>query len=274
MTVPAVTATTPLTPAYARVAELMPSLRVTEGEPRSDAGWTRGDALADGGPALDAFLADEERAGLATYGEKPRPDVVATFALHRYAWPAAALFTVPYFLLRRVPHLAPEDVSLRRDPTQLTVRVTAFACLPNDPLAHHPGALVVPDEEALRAETRRAAADHLGPLLDAFGPRMRRRSRALWGAATDELVESLWYFGHLLGEEERAVRELALLLPGATPPFAAGAGFRELLAPDETALRTRDRASCCMYYTLRPADTCATCPRLCDADRLRRLTGG
>lgn len=273
MTVPAMTATTPLTPAYARVAELMPTLRVIEGEPRSGAGWTRGDHLADGGPALDAFLADEALAAVATYGAEPRSDVVATFALHRYAWPAAALFTVPYFTLRRVPRLAPEDVSLRRDPTRLTVRVTAFACLPSDPLARHPGALVVPDEEALRAEVRRAAADHLGPLLDAFGPRMRRRSRALWGAATDELVESLWYFGHLLKEEERAVRELARLLPGATPPFAVGAGFRELTTPEETTLRTRDRASCCMFYTLRPADTCATCPRLSDAERVRRLTG-
>ncbi|SOD63915.1 FhuF 2Fe-2S C-terminal domain-containing protein [Streptomyces zhaozhouensis] len=273
MTVPAVTVTTPLTPAYARMGEVLPSLLVTEGEPRSDAGWTRGDALAEGGAALDAFLADEARASQAAYGAEARPDVVATFGLHRYAWPVAALFTVPYFLLRRVPHLAPEDVSLRRDPTRLTVRVTAFSCLPGDPLAGHPGALVASDEAALRTEVRRAAADHLGPLLDAFGPRMRRRARALWGAATDELVESLWYFGHLLGEEPRAVRELARMLPGATAPFAAGAGFRELAGPDGEALRTRDRASCCMFYTLRPADTCATCPRLCDEQRVRRLTG-
>ncbi|MDT0266331.1 (2Fe-2S)-binding protein [Streptomyces sp. DSM 44915] len=272
MTVPAVAATTPLTPAYARFAELMPTLRVTEGEPRSDAGWTRADALADGGAELDAFLADEARLAAETYGRPARPDVVATFGLHRYGWPAAALFTVPYFLLRRVPRLAPEDVSFRRDPAWFTVRVTAFACLPDDPAAGDPGALVVPDEEALRAEVRRAAADHLGPLLDAFGPRMRRRSRALWGAAADELVESMWYFGHLLGEEERAVRESALLLPGGTAPFGSGAGFRELAGPGDTALRTRERASCCMFYTLRPADTCVTCPRLCDAERVTRLT--
>jgi hypothetical protein len=26
-----------------------------------------------------------------------------------------------------------------------------------------------------------------------------------------------------------------------------------------------------MFYTVRPEDTCATCPRTCDADRVGRL---
>ncbi|WP_062214168.1 (2Fe-2S)-binding protein [Streptomyces sp. NBRC 109706] len=274
MTVPALTTTTPLTPAFARVTEAMPTLGITEGRPRSGAGWTRGDELAAGGAALDAFIAAEAEQARVAYGRDARPDVVASFALHRYAWPAAVLFTLPYFLLRRVPRLAPEDVAIRRDPTRLTVRVSAFACLPDDPAAGLPGAVVVADEEALRAEVRRGASEHLGPLLDAFGPRMRRRARALWGVATDELAESLWYFGHLLNEEERAVRELGLLLPGNTAPFRADAGFRELTGPADEPLRTRDRASCCMFYTLRPENTCVTCPRMCDSDRVRRLTAG
>ena len=51
---------------------------------------------------------------------------------------------------------------------------------------------------------------------------MRRGQRALWGMATDEIVEGLWYVGHLLGEEQRAMDELELLLPGSTAPYAAG----------------------------------------------------
>ncbi|MGW3402317.1 (2Fe-2S)-binding protein, partial [Streptomyces zhihengii] len=46
---------------------------------------------------------------------------------------------------------------------------------------------------------------------------------------------------------------------------------REIAVPDGDPLPTRDRASCCMFYTLRPEDTCATCPRTCDADRVERL---
>ncbi|CAM5706993.1 (2Fe-2S)-binding protein OS=Streptomyces alboniger OX=132473 GN=CP975_28725 PE=4 SV=1 [Streptomyces alboniger] len=154
----------------------------------------------------------------------------------------------------------------------MAVRAESFACLPDDPAAALPGARVVPDEEALRAEVREAVAEHLGPLLDGFGPRMRRRSRALWSVATDEIVEGLWYIAHLFGEERRAMTELERLLPGATKPYVGTAGFRELTGPDGEALPTRDRASCCMFYTLRPEDTCVTCPRTCDAERVARLS--
>ena len=44
-----------------------------------------------------------------------------------------------------------------------------------------------------------------------------------------------------------------------------------LTGPAGEPLPTRDRASCCMYYTLRPEDTCATCPRTCDDDRIANL---
>lgn len=89
--------------------------------------------------------------------------------------------------------------------------------------------------------------------------------------ATDEIVEGLWYIAHLLGEETRARTELERLLPGATKPYVGAAGFRELTGPNGESLPTRDRASCCLFYTLRPEDTCVTCPRTCDSDRVKRL---
>ncbi|CAM5248457.1 hypothetical protein SCANM63S_06145 [Streptomyces canarius] len=148
----------------------------------------------------------------------------------------------------------------------------SVACLPGDPAAALPGTVVVPDEEALRAEVRAAVAEHLEPVLGAFGPRMRRRGRALWGMATDEVAEGLWYVARLFGEREeaRAVRELELLLPGATPPYAGSAGFRTPAGPDGSPLPTRDRVSCCMFYTVRPQDICATCPRTCDGGRIAK----
>ncbi|MCX4514837.1 (2Fe-2S)-binding protein [Streptomyces sp. NBC_01619] len=267
--------TTPVTDAYERLTTAFPGLHVQEladGEqvPRGG-GWVAAADLAAGGPALDAFLAWDNAQVLRDYGQQARPDVVASFGLHRYAWPACLLITVPWFLARRVPRVPVEDVAVQRALGRMTVRVRSFACLPGDPAAQLPGARVVPDEEALRAEVRDALAEHLGPVLDGFGPRMRRGRRALWGMATDEIVEGLWYIADQLGEERRAMTELAALLPGTTKPYVGTAGFRELTGPAGEALPTRDRASCCLFYTLRPEDTCGTCPRTCDADRVQRL---
>lgn len=261
----------PLAPAYARLAALVPWLAVERRPPRRGDGWVGADELATGGQALDGFLEFDAERLLREHGRPARPEVVAAFGLHRYAWPATALFTVPYLLLRRVPWIDAAAVSCHRAESRLTVAATGFGCLPDDPAAAHPDARVLPDAEALRAELRRAAAAHLGPVLEGFRPRLRRGPRALWGLAADELTETLWYVGRLLGEEERAVAEAELLLPGHTAPYRGGAGFRELAAPDGRRLRTRDRISCCLYYTLRPDAPCVTCPRTSDAERVARL---
>jgi hypothetical protein len=267
--------------AYARLTEVFPGLTVTELGPGQPAprggGWIAAAALAEGGADLDAFLAWDDAQVVRDYGQKARPDVIASFGLHRYAWPACLLITVPWFLHRRVPRYPVTHVSYDRTAPglsigRLAVRPAGFACLPGDPAAALPGARVVDGEEVLRAEVRAAVAEHLEPVLAGFGPRMRRRGRALWGMATDEVVEGLWYVAHLLGEQERARHELELLLPGATKPYVGSAAFRELTGPDGERLPTRDRASCCMFYTVRPEDTCATCPRTCDADRVAKLT--
>ncbi|MEV5342234.1 (2Fe-2S)-binding protein [Streptomyces sp. NPDC052676] len=267
--------------AYARLTEVFPGLTVTElgpGQPvPRGGGWVAAAALAEGGADLDAFLAWDDAQVVRDYGQKARPDVIASFGLHRYAWPACLLITVPWFLHRRVPrypvtHVAYDRTAPGLSIGRLAVRPAGFACLPGDPAAALPGARVVDGEEALRAEVRAAVAEHLEPVLAGFGPRMRRRGRALWGMATDEVVEGLWYVAHLLGEQERARHELELLLPGATKPYVGSAAFRELTGPDGERLPTRDRASCCMFYTVRPEDTCATCPRTCDADRVAKLT--
>ncbi|MFJ8673677.1 (2Fe-2S)-binding protein [Streptomyces sp. NPDC093589] len=263
----------PFDAAYARLSEVFPGLRVTQGEalPSGD-GWVSAAALATGGEILDTFLAWDDAQIVRDYGQRARPDVIASFALHRYAWPACLLITIPWFLHRRVPRLPVQDVSFQRELGRMAVRVRSFACLPGDPAAALPGARIVPDEEALRAEVRASVAEHLGPVLEGFRSRVRRGPRALWGMASDEITEGLWYLGHLLGEEPRAVAELERLLPGATAPYVGSAAFRELTGPNGEALPTRDRASCCMFYTLRPEDTCVTCPRTCDAERVTRLT--
>nr|WP_101257024.1 (2Fe-2S)-binding protein [Streptomyces barkulensis] len=273
---PETPAASPLAAAYDRLAEVFPGLRVTEvreaGELPRGGGWVRAAELAEGGAVLDAFLAWDDEQVRRDYGERARPDVVAGFGLHRYAWSVCLLVTLPWFLHRRVPRLPVGSVAYDRASGRMAVCAEEFSCLPGDPAAALPGARVVHGDEALRAAVRESVAEHLGPLLEAFGPRMRRGPRALWGMATDEITEGLWYIGHLLGEERRAMAETELLLPGSVAPFPRGAAFRELSGPDGERYPTRDRASCCMFYTLRPRDTCVTCPRTCDADRVERLS--
>lgn len=269
-----------VTAAYARVTKAFPGLTVTELRPTEHpprtGGWVTAAALAADDEALDTFLAWDDEQVQRDNNQKARPDVIASFGLHRYAWPACLLFTAPWFLHRRVPRYPVTHVSYDRTegPMTFAVRPGDFACLPDDPAAQLPGARTVPDEEALRAELRDAIAEHMEPVLTAFGPRMRRRGRALWGMVTDEIVEGLWFVAEQLGEHEkhRAERELDRLLPGTTKPYVGTPAFRVLTGPNNEPLPTRDRASCCMYYTLDPDDTCATCPRTCDADRITKLT--
>ncbi|MFE9681122.1 (2Fe-2S)-binding protein [Streptomyces sp. NPDC006285] len=265
-----------LTEAYTRMTEVLPALGVTELAPDEPAPTGDGRfavaGLAEAGADLDSFLAWDDEQVLADHGRRARPDVVASFGLHRYAWPACLLITVPWFVLRRVPRFPVQDVTFERMPGRIAVRVGEFACLPDDPAAALPGARVVPDEEALRAEVRAAVAEHLEPVLNGFGPRMRRRGRALWAMATDEVVESLWYVAGLMGEQQRATVELERLFPGATRPYVGAAGFREVTSAGGQCLPTRDRASCCFYYTLDAEDTCANCPRNSEAVRIAKLT--
>ncbi|MET9951930.1 (2Fe-2S)-binding protein [Streptomyces sp. NPDC006339] len=281
MALPALLPSAPASPvaaAYARLGEVFSALRVEErgageGMP-CGTGWVGAEELGAGGDGLDAFLAWDDAQVRRDYGRAARPDVVASFALHRYAWPVCLLVTLPWFLHRRVPRLPARNVGFHRGLGRVAVRVEEFACLPGDPAAALPGARVVADEEALRAEVRDALAEHFEEVLAGFGPRMRRGRRAWWGMVTDEIVEGLWYIASLLGEEQRALAELERLMPGTAKPYVGAAGFRELAGSVEacgTAQTTRDRATCCFFYTLRPEDTCLTCPRTGDAERVRRL---
>ncbi|WP_405004084.1 (2Fe-2S)-binding protein [Kitasatospora purpeofusca] len=278
--------------AYRRLGEVLPALRVRCAPPRSGRGWLAGADLVARPAALRELISHDARQGLARYGQPLRPDVAAGIGLHRLVWPAALLFTLPWFLERRVPLLAPGDIAVRRRTGELTVRPGAFLCLPDDPAAPGaaalpaalpapppPGARTVPDEAALATGLRSALADFLTPVLDAFRPEVRRGPRTLWAMATDAVIEGLWYAGSLLGEEERARTELAALFaPGVSgasgppdpraarpapecAPFTPGAGFTAP-ASGGTERSDRCRASCCLVYTARAEAMCAGCPRV------------
>ncbi|WP_078589496.1 MULTISPECIES: (2Fe-2S)-binding protein [Streptomyces] len=290
---PAPASTAPGAPSYHRLTGLTPVLGVRCAPPRRGGGWLPAADLTARPEAVRELIAHDARTGLARYGQPLRRDVAAGFGLHRFVWPVSLLFTLPWFLERRVPLLALGDVSLRRrsDAVELTVRPTGFACLPDDPAAGSPQARTAPDEPALAAELRCALGGFLAPVLAAFGPQVRRGPRVLWAMATDAVVEGLWFAGGLLGEQDRARVELsALLAPGepahapvrpgartgpapAPAPFTPGAGFAPPApgrggastargAEDDASGAERARASCCLVYTVEPQDMCGGCPRV------------
>ncbi|MFI1356298.1 (2Fe-2S)-binding protein [Streptomyces sp. NPDC020898] len=260
--------------AYRRLADTCEALtaQVAEpGVPGAQAGVT-GAELAGSQEALDAFVEAEAARIRERHGHTARPHVAASRALHDYAWSVGLLMSGVWYLERRVPRIRPEDVRL--DLATGVYRITPgsyLSCLPGDPAAALPGVTVLPHEEALRTELRSAVADHMAPLLSAVGPTARRGSRALWGLVSDDLVSGIWYLGRVLGREGDAVDAATELLPSAVSPYPGGADFRHLTDASGRRHPTRTRAGCCLYYTIRPDEACSTCPRTCDAERLRRL---
>ncbi|MBW5482211.1 (2Fe-2S)-binding protein [Streptomyces bambusae] len=279
-----------LAPGYRRLAVVCEALEVrVAGDPDGSGNdtaaptsgtWVTGAQLAEDPQALTAFIGAESARIRERHGHEPRPDVAASRALHDYAWSVSMLMSGAWYLDRRVPRIRPAEI--RADLATGRYEVTpghGFACLPDDPAAD-PAALfgvrlsgvrTVADEEALRAELRAAVVDHMRPVLAAFGPHVRRGPRALWGMVGDDLVSGIWYLGRVLGQEERSVSAATELLPTAMAPFPGGADFRRLVDRGGRAHPTRTRIGCCLYYKLDAARACGTCPRTCDAERLRRL---
>ncbi|MFJ8330581.1 (2Fe-2S)-binding protein [Streptomyces sp. NPDC094437] len=265
-----------LAASYRRVSEVCPALDAVvpdPGAPRAgDGDGVRGDELAQQPYVLDAFVTAEADRIRDRHGVVARRDAAATRALHDYAWSVSLLMSGVWYLEARVPRVRPEDIRL--DLASGTFRIapgSEFACLADDPAAALPGAVPLPHPEALRGELRSAVADHMGPLLAALAPSTRRGPRALWGLVADDLVSGIWYLGRMLGQEEAAIRAATAVLPSARGPFPGGADFRRLTGADGRRHPTRTRRGCCLFYTVRPAEACVTCPRTSDAERLRRL---
>ncbi|UUU36257.1 (2Fe-2S)-binding protein [Streptomyces sp. CA-210063] len=230
--------------------------------------------LMEGQESVEAFV-DAEAARIQDRFDHTAPrHVAASRALHDYAWSVGLLMSGVWYLERRVPRIAPSGIRVDLATGAYEISPgTDLVCLPDDPSTALAGTRAVADEEGLRAELRAAVADHMGPVLDAIGPYVRRGSRALWGLVSDDLVSGLWYLGRMLGDEAAGVRAASEVLPTARAPFPGGADFRSLRTSDGREHATRTRMGCCLYYTIRPAEACSTCPRTCDAERLRRLEG-
>jgi Ferric iron reductase FhuF-like transporter len=228
------------------IAGLAPDLLVHD-----PAGWSPSSELTT--TRLDQLLTTAGRRWHA------QPHAAAALAWKAYTYWAALPAVLGYASARRVPLLSSDNVLIHfNDPRPLlTLGLRAdipVAVLPNDPLAllGLPRVRVVPDEEALLAELRRALIDnHLTPLLDAIHHRVRVGRRTLLGS----LASGVAY----------GVLRSADAIPGssaetiATLHRALGVEGLIELVTDAGGQLDVQRKTCCLAFTLPKPKVCRGC---------------
>lgn len=235
----------------------------------TEPGWVScADFLADPG-SFPRWRAELGRWLREQYGDAPdrtTAGYVATWYLSVPGYLAALLFHHE----RRVPSLRPADVAFRIGrprprPDAVAAVAPGFACLPDDPAAGGPEAVVVPDEQALAAVLRGRFCAHAARFVAAFAPQTRLGKRTLWAAATDALDNSLWLAGRYGGDERGGVLDAAMVLGDGPSPFTSSSTLRPAVVADDdgAAVWTRRRESCCFHYLLDGGKgPCGTCPRV------------
>ncbi|CAM3046262.1 (2Fe-2S)-binding protein [Saccharomonospora xinjiangensis] len=170
---------------------------------------------------------------------------------------------------RRVPLLRPSELAFRisrdgrPDPVGVAVLGRSFYCLPLDPCAGRPEAVVVADERALAEMYRARFVAHAAAFVRAYRPLSPHGPRTLWAAATDAIDSCLWWAGVQGGDEGAGVADAALVLDARHEPLTSSSTLRRHTGENGSAGWTRRRESCCFTYLLPGSTECETCPRTC-----------
>lgn len=201
-----------------------------------ESGWLACADLVEGPQALDAWTRRVAACLRRAHRRDPAPSVAPTYLMGWYL-DAVARAGATWVLVRdRLPDLDPSVLTLRESPggwpDAVAVAAWRFRCLPEDPAADHPGAVVVPDRAALLAALDVEVREHAAAFHQAFDPPVKTGGRQRWGMVDDVLEACLWEARQLAG----------------APPGPLGM-----------------RRSCCFAYRVDPALLCDRCPR-----RLRR----
>ncbi len=174
---------------------------------------------------------------------------------------------------RRVPSLSPRQLGFRLDPAALrevVLRPGRFWCLPGDPDAGHPDAVLVPDEAALGAVLRDQVIAHATRFLAVYGPQVRFGHRTQWAAVTDALDRGLLLAGRSFGSPQAGASDARLVLAEGERPLTSASTICQVTDEYGRTHWTRRRGSCCFLYALPGAERpCGSCPRVSDAERAR-----
>jgi FhuF-like iron-sulfur protein len=174
---------------------------------------------------------------------------------------------------RRVPALASRRLAFRLDSAALrevALRPGRFWCLPDDPDAQHRDAVPVPDEAALAAVLRHEVITHATRFLTVYDPQVRFGHRTQWATVTDVLDSGFLLAGRSFGSPQAGASDARLVLGDGEKPLTSASTI--CTVTDERGRKhwTRRRGSCCFLYALPGIERpCASCPRVCEADRTR-----
>jgi hypothetical protein len=241
-------------------------ITVRLGLPQDATDWISCEDVLTDPALLPTWSADLAAWLTATYEDAPE-QTVAGYLLSWYLMIPGYAAGMLFHHERRVPSLRPDDLafhltSWRPKPDKVALLSPYFACLPDDPAAGTPEAVVVADEHALATVLRGRFGAHAKRFIEAFGPQARFGKRTLWAAATDVLDSALWHAGRYGGDEAGGVLDATLVLGDGHSPFTSASTLRHT-GKSGAGEWTRRRESCCFHYLLKDGTgPCSTCPRL------------
>ncbi len=206
--------------------------------------------------------------------------------IQEYQWPLIASAVACFLVDRRVPALDPYHVRLHlplteqeeaeeaEHPPRVAYLSGRFAALPDDPVAEHPDALIVPNRNALRDYLRNELEAHFGWVIERLSAAVGCNQRGLWLYVTDRVAGTLSW---LMQEQYKQAclscinREAnGLIRVVDSPLYNKKVGYFELTDQAQRQVYL-DRVTCCFWYKTDGGDYCTTCPHRTKEDRNERL---
>lgn len=197
------------------------------------------------------------------------------YVLQRYLAIPAYVGGLLFHSARRVPSLAPRQLSFRLETATLqgvALRPGRFWCLPDDPDADYPDAVPVPDEASLGAVLRREVIAHATRFLTVYDPQVRFGHHTQWAVVTDMLDKALLLAGRSFGSPQAGAADAQLVVADGEKPLTSTSRICQVTDDHGRSHWIRRRGSCCFLYAMPGIEhPCASCPRLSDAERTRIL---
>jgi hypothetical protein len=228
---------------------------------RSDpSGWT---------PATNLMLSDQLDEMLDTAKQRWRAPshAAAALAWKCYTYWLAMPALIGYAAARRVPLSTPASVLVRYSIHQpfltMALHRPTVAVLRTDPLAtsNAPGIVVCDDEDALRAELRRALVDnHLELLLAGIRDRVHIGRRTLMGSLASGAAHALSRASTSIWPDAGPLRAASLLATVDDVLTTLGVADLVDITPDQVTGRLSiQRRTCCLAFTLPEPKVCTGC---------------
>jgi len=251
-----------------RTTKLSTYINLELGAPAGENWFTPAELLSKHTPHLD-----EMWGRIAAHYETTDKGYLKQTVFGNAIWQPVVSGLACYLADRRVPDLSAGNVVLHLDAEgwvdRVALKAPRFACLPDDPAATDPQAVVVPDLDALRRfYLQGLLTEYLELLMETMKSRYKYGLRAMQETLADRVVGTLIWLLKELGEAGRVYDEVAAF--SALLPFKTKSGVLEIPYGGRCELFLK-RASCCLSYKLPQYSYCTSCPLQSEEERVRRF---